>query len=505
VFRLLGLLGGLSVATDLGSGAPMEEALQRAVVAARLARALGCPDSTVSDTIYTSLLQHLGCTAYAHEAAAMFGDDIAVTRTAFLMDGRPSDVVRTWAPRLALATGQSRARAAATLIVSGRRLSAQGPIATCEVARGAARRLGLPETVQTGLFEGLAQWNGKGYPPKAGDEISASSRIMQVASTAVLICSHADREAAIGSVRRRSGSLLDPRIAEAFCDNASDLLDDLADIDAYAEVLDLEPDPVRRVDDGRLESVARTFGDLADLKSPWLLGHSSAVSALAEGAATALGIEAVGTVRVAGLLHDLGRVAVSSRIWDKAGPLSVSERDQVQLHPYHTGRILARVPELAQVAVVASQHHERTDGSGYYRGARAADLGLPSRVLAAADAYRCQVEDRPYRAGLSEERAADRLRAAVAESRLDGDAVAAVLAAAGHREGSRRTGPAGLTERQVEVLRLVAAGRSNREIARQLVISQRTAEHHVQDVYARIGVSSRAGAALFAMEHGLLG
>ena len=129
---------------------------------------------------------------------------------------------------------------------------------------------------------------------------------------------------------------------------------------------------------------------------------------------------------------------------------------------------------------------------------------MPSRVLAAADAFRTLVEDRPYRAGLSPAQAAERLRADAKAGCLDGDAVGAVLYAAGVRVGVRRQRPAGLTERQVEVLRLVAAGRSNRDIGERLVISARTAEHHVQDIYLKIGVSTRAAAALFAMEHGLL-
>jgi DNA-binding CsgD family transcriptional regulator len=252
--------------------------------------------------------------------------------------------------------------------------------------------------------------------------------------------------------------------------------------------------------------VARTFGDLVDLKSPWLHGHSDAVAELAARAGERRGLDPkeIDTLRVAGHLHDLGRVGVSSRIWDKTGGLSATERAQVELHPWHTERILSGVPELAAAARIAAQHHERLDGSGYHRGAVATQLGAASRVLAAADRYRGLVEDRPYRPALSARDAASALDSDVRAGRLEADAVAAVLSEAGHVRGARRSRPAGLTGRQVDVLRLVAAGRSNREIAAALVISRRTAEHHVQDVYARIGVSTRAGAALYAMEHGLL-
>jgi len=501
VFRLLGLLGGLSVAMDMGTGAPLEESLRRCVVATRLAHAAGCSRDEVSDVIYTSLLQHLGCTAYAHELARTYGDDIAANRLAFLTDfSQPRDVLRTWVPGVAEATGRSKARVLATSLATGRRVGADGPPATCEVARDAARRLGLPATVQASLFQTTAMWNGKGYPPVAGDTITTAARIMHVASVAVLFCLHAGVDVAVGELRRRSGTYLDPELVSLF---KADLLDGVAELDAYEAVLDAEPDQVRVVDDAAVEQVARTFGDLVDLKSPWLHGHSAGVAGLAADAAGILGID-VRSVRLAGHLHDIGRVGVSSWIWDKAGRLSATERAQVELHPYHTEQILSRVPALAEVARLAGQHHERLDGSGYHRGATAAHLPMPSRVLAAADCYRCLVENRPHRPATPPAQAADRIRAEVRAGRLDGDAVAAVLDAAGHRSGQRRPRPAGLSERQVDVLRLMAAGMSNRDIAKRLVISTRTAEHHVQDIYTKIGVSTRAGAALFAMEHGLL-
>jgi HD-GYP domain-containing protein (c-di-GMP phosphodiesterase class II) len=507
VLRLLGLLGGLSLATDLGAGAPLDESLQRCWVAARLARAVGCTGAEVSDVVYTSLLQHLGCTAYAHEAAGTWGDDVTSVRLAFLTDtDAPSDVWRTWVSGLARSTGRSRARVLANTAVSGRQVDAVAPVATCEVARDASRRLGLPPSVQESLFHAVSRWDGRGYPPAAGPAIPRSTRIMHVASTAVLFALHADAAEACAQLRRRAGRHLDPELVEAFLDDAAALLAGLHDVDAYAAVLAAEPDPVRHVTD--LDGVAATFGDLVDLKSPWLHGHSGGVARLAAAATERLGLAAdVPVVRVAGHLHDLGRVGISSRIWDKPGPLSQSERDQARLHAHHSERILARVPALARVATLAGQHHERCDGSGYHRGATAAQLPMPSRVLAAADAFDTLVGGRPHHAAVPGGQAADRLRVDVRSGRLDGDAVAAVLHASGLPAGLRggRGRPAGLTHRQVEVLQLLAAGLSNRDIANRLVISPRTAEHHVQDVYARLGVSTRAGAALLAMEHGLLG
>jgi HD-GYP domain-containing protein (c-di-GMP phosphodiesterase class II) len=503
---MLGLLGGLSVATDLGTGAPLEESLRRCVVATRLARAVGCADPAVSDVVYVSLLQHLGCTAYAHESAGLWGDDVAAVRLAFRTDFEDSsDVWRTFVSGIAETTGTSRPRVLATALLAGRKADERGGTATCEIARDASRQLGLPGSVQDALFHSLAQWNGKGQPDAAGPDIPLSTRIMQVASTAVLFALHGGVDVAVAQVRRRSGSYLDPDLVDVLVSRAEELLADIDDVDAYGSVLDAEPDPVRYVDERELEDVARTFGQLVDLKSPWLHGHSTGVGDLAADAALAMGLAEHATVRVAGYLHDLGRVAVSSRIWDKPGPLSTTERDQARLHPYHTERILSRVPALAEAAKIAGQHHERCDGSGYHRGVLAAQLTMPSRVLAAADAYRTLVEGRPHRPAVPAGDAAVAMKGEARAGRLDAEAVAAVLQAAGVAGGARqRSRPCGLTQRQVEVLRLVAVGLSNREIARRLVISPRTAEHHVQDIYLRIGATSRAAAALFAMEHGLI-
>jgi len=504
MFRLLGLLGGLAAVTDLGVGAASDESLRRCVVATRLARAAGCDADQVRDVVFVSLLQHIGCTAFSHEAGAVWGDDIASGRLAFLMDfSDPRDLFRVWVPGLAAATGRSRARVLATTVRSMRGFDAAGPVATCDVAREASSRLGLPETVRQGLVHALCMWNGKGHPRRSGEDIPLATRLMHVASIAVLFLMHAGRDAALAELRRRSGSYLDPALVDLFVDHAGELLDGVESADAYEAALDCEPDPVQLVDRDDLESVARTFGDLVDLKSPRLHGHSSAVADLAAAAAGGLGLAGdVHSVRVAGHVHDIGRVAVSSRIWDKADPLSATERDQANLHPYHGERILARIPELAEVAILAGQHHERCDGSGYHRGIGGDRMSMASRVLATADAY-CSAT--ANNGAATADSTAKWLRDEARHGRLDADAVEAVLEVAGHQRQVRRQGPAGLTSRQIEVLRLVASGLSNRDIAERLVISPRTAEHHVQDVYARIGASTRAAAALFAMEHGLLG
>jgi len=244
-----------------------------------------------------------------------------------------------------------------------------------------------------------------------------------------------------------------------------------------------------------------------DLKSPYLAGHSRGVANLAAAAARQAGYADgdVATVRRAGLLHDLGRLGVSNAIWDKPAMLTAAETERVRLHPYLTDRMLARVPALRHSREIAARHHERLDGSGYPRGLTAASLTMLDRLLAAADAYHALTEPRPQRPALTADAAARTLHAEVRAGRLDGDAVSAVLAASGLRAPARREWPAGLTAREVEVLALVARGRTNRQIAQELVTSPKTVSNHVEHIYRKIDVTSRAGATLFATRHGLVG
>ena len=268
-----------------------------------------------------------------------------------------------------------------------------------------------------------------------------------------------------------------------------------------------EPHPSAPLGDEEIDEALSVAADFADLKSPFFRGHSRAVAALAADAAAQLGLperEAV-TVRRAGLVHDLGRTGVPNTIWDKKGTLTESERERVRLHPYYTERALARPDALARLGAIASAHHERVDGSGYHRRLGGTALSPPSRLLAAADAYHAMTEPRPHRPQLEPVDAAAELRREVRAGRFDADAAEAVLAAAGQRASSRRrSAPGGLTPRELEVLLLLARGASNREIARELVIAEKTAANHVEHIYTKLDVSTRTGAALYAMRQGLL-
>jgi HD-GYP domain-containing protein (c-di-GMP phosphodiesterase class II) len=507
--RLADVLAALSVVTDLGFGLPPESALRSCLVATALARRLGLAENELADVYWTALLEHVGCTGFAHEAATRYGDELVMGAAAASTDfADPRDLFATFLPAVAGGSRLAWLRIAFAELTSGSRVSRQYATAACEVGRTTARRLGLPATVQRSLHEVYELWNGSGGSRGLkGAEIALPARLAQLAATAVHFDSLGGPELAIGAVRKQAGGALDPELAEAFGAAAAELLGTASVDDLHAAAVDAEPGPSRTIPPTRLADVAGAFGDVADLKSPYLLGHSSGVAKLAFAAGRQLGFDAAEADRlhVAALLHDLGRVGISDSIWDRPATLSGAEWEQVRLHAYQSERILARSSTLRELAPIAGMHHERLDGSGYHRAAQAREIPVAVRILGAADAYQAMLQERPYRPALEPDEAARRLRGDVEAGRLDRAATMAVLDAAGH-PAPRVRGPlpAGLSDREVEVLRLVARGLSNRQIGEHFTISPRTAEHHVQHIYAKLGVSSRAAAAVFAMEHDLL-
>ena len=163
-------------------------------------------------------------------------------------------------------------------------------------------------------------------------------------------------------------------------------------------------------------------------------------------------------VRRAALIHDVGTIGVSAGILDKPGRLTDAERERIRTHPYLTARTFSKPAALAAIGQLAAAHHERLDGSGYPSGLTAEALPMTARLLAAADVYHALLEPRPHRPARPSDEARQVVNDEVAAGRLDGDAVRAVLDAAGHRVSGRPTRPGGLSAREVEVLRAPRRG-----------------------------------------------
>jgi HD-GYP domain-containing protein (c-di-GMP phosphodiesterase class II) len=507
--RIAELVATLSYAADLGLGQPMEHCMRQTVIALRLGDLAGANPGEREATYYLGLLMNAYCHADAAEQATWFGDDITFKGDGFeFLDMGTAQIVASLLRRLSSqGTGLERAKRVAAMPVAVRRIS---QFLTTHSTLGAqfAGQLGLGPTVQTALAQAYEQWDGKGFPHQLrGRQISLPARLVQVAAPAEVVSRRHGAPAARTALRRHAGSEFDAGLIELFCAHSTDLLDGLDDAGSWDAVLALEPRLGRAVGGAELDSALEAMADLVDLKSPYLAGHSRGVANLVSAAARWQGMTAgeATTLRRAGLVHDLGRLGVPNTIWDKAGPLRETEVERVRHHPYLTDRMLARVSALSRSREIAARHHERLDGSGYPRGLTASSLTPADRLLAVADTFHALTEPRPHRPPMDAARIALVLKGEVRAGRLDGDAVSAVLAAAGQRAPARRDWPAGLTAREVEVLALVARGHSNKEIARRLVVSPKTASHHVEHIYAKIGVSSRAAATLFATQHGLTG
>jgi HD-GYP domain-containing protein (c-di-GMP phosphodiesterase class II) len=508
--RLAELVATLSLGTDLGMAQPMEHALRQSLIALRMAEVLGLDEAERVVVYYVGLLAWVGCHVDAYEQAKWFGDDTVFKGEARRVDmGRPLSAGAFVLGRLGSDRPLiQRALTGIAFLGDGRR-AVQDMVenhwaATNELAAG----LALGDGVRDSLYQTFERWDGRGAPAEArGAQIRVAARLVNLADVVEVFHRAGGIEAATAVARERSGTQFDPALVDVFCAEAPAVLHGLDAVTSWDAVIAAEPALARVLSDEQLDASLEAVADFVDIKSPWTIGHSRGVADLAAGAARRLGLSAddVVLVRRAGLVHDLGRLGVSNAIWDKRGPLSAAEIERVRLHPYLTERMLASSAGLAALGAIAVQHHERLDGSGYPRGLRGDAMTLPGKVLAATDAYRAMTEPRPHRPALSGRQAADELRRGVARAQFDAAAAEAVLGAAGHVVGRRRTLPAGLTPREVEVLRLLVRGLSNKEIAQELVISRRTAGAHVEHIYAKLGVSNRARASLFAMKHGLMG
>ena len=502
------LLAALSLGIDLGFGQPMEHVLRQCLIATRLAERSGLDDSARAGVYYTALLINVGCHTDAYEQAKWFGDDIEMKSLKYAYEPRSFreavGILRRFdSGKPAL----HRMRTGLDFVLHGRQ-EAQGMIARhALLARSLAEELDLPDAACVALGNAYEQWDGKGWPGTlAGDQVPIAARIAQMAEYVEVALRMDGMDGARAVTQRRAGGQFDPALAECLDADTEEILGDLDTVGTWTAVIEAEPALTMVLSDAQFEAALAAIAKYVDLKSPYTLGHSRAVADLAAAAATQLGGDEteVRTLRRAGLVHGFGRLGVSNAIWDKTGPLTASEWERVRLQPYLTGRILQQSAALAPLGAIAVQHRERLDGSGYPLGLSGSSISRPARVLGAADAYQSMREPRPYRAALSAEAAAAELQAEVTAGRLDGDSVRAVLAAAGHRVGRRREGPAGLTAREIDVLRLLARGLSSKEISAQLVISPKTARNHIEHIYTKIGATSRVAASLFAVEHGLL-
>lgn len=509
------LAATLALAQDNAFGQPLESQLRSCLLAARLGEELGLDADRRATIYWVALLRYLGCTGHAHEVAGLFGDEIAIRAQTLVHDAAdPAEVMRDV---VAFATAnhppEEHDQVVEAIHAGAREWAVYNFSSGCEVGDMLAQRLEFATDVRDALRFTFERWNGEGFPSgRSGEDIPLAMRVVHLSHDMEAIGRLRSPGDAVDAARARRGRTYDPALADVFVAYGDAWFAELAKVDPWDAVLDLEPSPHWTLSDGQLEAALTVVADFIDLKSPYMAGHSRRCAKLVDDAAKVLGFtdEVAATLRRAALVHDLGTTAIPNSIWDKPGPLTRAEFDRVERHPMLTEQMLRRSPVFAELNPIAAAHHERGDGSGYHKRVSADGIDLAAGVLTAADVYVAITTDRADRPALSEQQAAGELRRLAAEGQIDGRAANAVLVAAGHEEGSApkarpQTRPGGLSGREIEVLRLAAQGLTTRAIAERLFISPKTADRHIQNTYTKIGVSTRGAAALWAMQHGVVG
>ncbi len=510
--RLGEFVATLALAQDNAFGQPLESQLRSCLLATWICEAAGF-EKKVHDTVYwVALLRYVGCTGHAHEVATVFGDEIAIRAQTLVHDAaNPAEVMRDV---MAFATAgrsqEEREQIVQMIQQTAREWAVHNFASGCEVADMLVQRLDFGPDVREALRFTFERWNGNGYPAHAsGEAIPLTMRVVHLSHDMEAIGRLFSPDKALDAARERRDRTYAPVLADLFVEHGRGWFARLDKIEPWDAVLELEPKPRRMLDGDDLDNALTVAADFIDLKSPYMGGHSRRCAQLSADAARLLGFpeDSVATLRRAALVHDFGTTGVPNSIWDKPGPLTRAEFDRVELHPMLTEQMLRRSPAMAALNPAASAHHEKCDGSGYHKRVRADSSDPGACVLAAVEVYMGLTAERADRPPFSAEDAAAELRRLVSQGVLDHRTTNAVLLAAGHDEpaaSGRQQNPGGLSRREVDVIRLAAKGLTTREIADRLFISAKTADHHIQHIYNKIGVSTRAAAALWAMQHAVV-
>lgn len=508
--RMAEVLGAFSFATDLGTGKSMGHALRACYLGVAMARELRLSTSEQAELYYSFLLMHSGCAALSLAMAPVIkGDELAAIGDITLRDDSNLLEMLGWLRRNVSPDAPLPTRIL-NLIQALLHNPDDGDVrGVCEVAVRVAQRLDMPQGVQKAVRHYLERWDGKGPFGLEGNAIPLNARLLHMALKVEACNTVYGRDAAEAMALKQKGRIFGPQVVDVFLSVAreSSLWETLASQDLWEVVLDLEPDsPHRYIGEAKLDDVALAAADFVDLKSPLTVGHSRETARFAECIARRLDLppSEITTIRRAALVHDLGHLALPGHILLNQDQLNEVDKEKLRLHPYYTERILSRVPALAPVATIAGMHHERLNGTGYYRGLSGDELPVSACILALADDFQERLQASPGRLALQDVLKTMEPDAGTLFSPECFAALAQELGVAAPRPQPRHESPAGLTNREIEVLQQVAKGDTNRQIAQELVISERTVAHHLEHIYDKIGISSRAAAVFFAMEHELI-
>lgn len=399
------ILGALSQALDLVEGQPEGHALRTAKLALRLAEELHLSDAEKKDLYFAAVLKDSGCSNNAVRIQKMFGgDEFLAKQKVKLVD---------WTSNLeSIKFAIAQTEAGNTIGAKLRRLAqnlghptkVMDEVTEARCTRGAmiAKMLGLNIAVADAIQALDEHWDGHGSPFKLeGKNIPILARILCFCQTFEVFFQSFGLNAAYEMAAERNQKWFDPEVVSACRAISTDLkfwnsFDNLEDL--TSQVAEYHESAI----DADIDGIAEAFALIIDAKSSFTAEHSTRVAryAVQIGRHMGLPVETIKLLHRAGLLHDIGKLGISTAILEKPGKLEPEEFDQIKLHPKYSDLILRRIPSFEDIADLASTHHERLDGKGYWRGLSADQLGLSSRIMTVSDVFDALSANRPYRGAL---------------------------------------------------------------------------------------------------------
>ncbi len=411
------ILSALSFALDITEGARPGHSVRACLLGMRLGKQVGLSDHALADLYYALLLKDIGCSSNSARMADAFAADDQVVKQHFkFIDreklGKPNREALTfvWNHVAPTTSVWNRARQMYRMIRSPGNLTAEVIEARCERGAVILHKLGMSIETSAAVYSLDEHWNGQGLPDHlVAREIPLLGRICAVAQHLDLFCSEFGPAKAMETIAERSGTWYDPdlvRAAESLHQQGDLWAECLPGSDPAAlraAVLGFDPGGSTALAARDIDLICSGFADVVDAKSPFTYRHSVGTTEAAVLISNAMGLapDRVEVVRRAALLHDIGMLGVPNTILDKAGPLTREEWTVVHRHPILSQQILSRVRAFREIAVLAGQHHEKIDGSGYAFHLLGEQLSIESRILTVADVFSALMGSRPYRRDLT--------------------------------------------------------------------------------------------------------
>jgi putative nucleotidyltransferase with HDIG domain len=441
--QLSEILSTLSFALDLTEGAVQGHSVRSCLLALRIGEALRLDGVQMMQLYYAALLKDVGCSSNAARMCQIVGGDDRTVKAGVKLEDwtRPhqlklSVLKMMWKNVLPGDTAFHKAKRLFQIASTQHENNKEMIQLRCDRGASIVRKIGLDTVTAEAVRHLDEHWDGSGYPGRLkGHQIPVIARLLCVAQHLDAFCAETGPEHAVQVMEERSRRWFDPEVVKAAASLSRTgrlwrhCLPGDGSLAAHKAILAAEPAAGKALAAGPIDQICEAFAEVVDAKSPFTFRHSVGVkdAAMMIGKSLGLSPDRMRVLRRAALLHDIGKLSVSNMILDKPGKLDANEFNIVKRHSALTSEILGRMPSLEEISVLAGEHHEKLDGSGYPFGLKAEDLSLESRLIAVADVYGALSEDRPYRGGLDPDEIAGIMKRDV-PNKLDGECYEALQA-----------------------------------------------------------------------------